>query len=164
MQPLRSVPAIDKWSLPIERVGFAASREVCRQVVEMWLMGNDERSIVAILGCTQKQWEGWKRDESFNYLVGCLTDPVRGLVHGRFTRLTAKALDRIEECLDAGNISPRQLAALTQVLVDKQIEIEKRITKELVEPPDEVKALWKKLGDWSKAHPLEGQVVNTEVE
>jgi len=157
-----------------------ASRELMVEAVQMWLMGCREESVCAVLGCELGRWKEWQGKEGFRYLVGVLTDPVRGFLHGQFTRLTMLAMERVEQMLTEGvpvydmkgekrgmrPVSPKEVAALSVMLVDKQGEIEKRRGAQ-VEMSEEVAALWEKLEAWSKANPVKGRekaVIDVEVE
>ena len=153
---------------------FTAGKEVIVEAMQMWLSGAPERSVVALLGSSQEEWKRWKAGESFRFLVGALTDPVRELVHGRMTRLLGLALEKVEGILVEGvavydmngekkgmrSVNPREVAALTAVLVDKQEVIEERMkVGEGQGQSEEMKRLWEKLEAWSKANPVKGREV-----
>src|SRR6266576_248313 len=81
---------------------FRCSDDELVEAVQAWLMGVDEDEIAGLLKVPKRSFRVWVSGESWQYLVGCLSDPVRRLVHGQMTRLTNKALKKVEERLDKG--------------------------------------------------------------
>ncbi len=156
--------SLEAWAPPLARMPFIAGRQACIDAVELWLMGNKESSSIAVLGCTAEAWAKWKADESFNFLVACLTEPVRGMVHGQYTRMTRKMLDELERQLDEGKIPVKTQVALLSVLSANQGEIEKRAKQIDDKVPEKVAELWKRLEHWSKSNPVKApEVIEGEV-
>jgi hypothetical protein len=168
-----------KFERPVD-LPFRCSDEELVEAVQAWLMGAKEEVVAGILRVPVRSLRGWGGGESWQYLMGCLSDPVRKLVHGQMTRLTNKALARIEERLDKGEpyydeetgevkfyreIRTKDLAALTATLVDKQIDIEKRLLgeKDIPQIPLEIAQLWAGLKRYSESHPIEGDVIGKVV-